>query len=108
MSSDETQTAEQTMPCPSCGKAIKFRLEHAGQNVMCPHCQTIFQLSEPVEVADVEVPPLSESRSYETRILIELENLTTAMQHLDRQSCPSCDRTMRLPQTWSREAIRCK
>ena len=49
------------MPCPSCGRRIKFGEEDAGTEAFCPHCDTavVLQIEDapPVEADAGAVPP---------------------------------------------------
>lgn len=38
------------IPCPSCGGKIKFSPVNVGQQIPCPHCQTILTLRKPGEL----------------------------------------------------------
>jgi len=47
------------MPCPNCGRRIKFGEEDAGTEAFCPHCDTpvVLQIEDAPPVEDGPAPP---------------------------------------------------
>ena len=33
--------------CPTCGRQLQVRLEYLGRTIACPHCEGLFEASDP-------------------------------------------------------------